>query len=64
MMQSLMDNPQLLQSIIMGNPQMRAVIDANPQLAHVLSDPATLRQSMRVCYIVPHCDVISLLSNT
>jgi ubiquilin len=34
--------------MMMDNPQMRALMDANPQLAHVLNDPDTLRQSLNL----------------
>lgn len=30
----------------MNNPQMREIIDRNPELAHVLNDPNTLRQTL------------------
>ncbi|KAK4761341.1 hypothetical protein SAY87_006234 [Trapa incisa] len=47
-MQSLMNNPELLRSLIMSNPQMRELIDRNPELAHVLNDPAIIRQTLEV----------------
>ncbi|KAL8142566.1 hypothetical protein V2J09_015598 [Rumex salicifolius] len=45
-MQSLMNNPDLIRSLIMSNPQMRDIIDRNPELAHILNDPSILRQTM------------------
>ncbi|SPQ93869.1 Ubiquilin [Plasmodiophora brassicae] len=48
MMQSLMDNPELIQSMFQSNPQFREIIDRNPELAHVLNDPAIIRQSMQM----------------
>merc|ERR1740117_1645103 len=33
---------------MMSNPQMRAMIDQNPQLAHILSNPDMMRQSMQI----------------
>jgi ubiquilin len=30
----------------MNNPQMREIIDRNPELAHILNDPSTLRQTL------------------
>ncbi|KAK4765467.1 hypothetical protein SAY86_026557 [Trapa natans] len=47
-MQSLMNNPELLRSLIMSNPQMRELIDRNPELAHVLNDPDVIRQTLEV----------------
>ncbi|KAM6558555.1 hypothetical protein CsatA_027794 [Cannabis sativa] len=44
--QSLMNNPDLMRSLIMSNPQMREIIDRNPELAHILNDPSILRQTL------------------
>ncbi|CAI9767815.1 unnamed protein product [Fraxinus pennsylvanica] len=44
--QNIMNNPEIIRNIIMNNPQMREIMDRNPELAHVLSDPATLHQTM------------------
>ncbi|KAK4348010.1 hypothetical protein RND71_034349 [Anisodus tanguticus] len=44
--QNLMNNPEIIRNLIMNNPQMRETMDRNPELAHVLNDPATLRQTM------------------
>jgi ubiquilin len=48
MMQSLMDNPELMQSIFQSNPQIRALLERNPEMAHILNDPAVIRQSMEI----------------
>ena len=45
-MQGMLDNPEVLRSMLLANPQMREVMENNPELAHVLNDPATLRQSL------------------
>ena len=37
-----------VRSIIMSNPQMKALVEQNPELGHVISDPAFLRQSMEM----------------
>ncbi|XP_047950071.1 ubiquitin domain-containing protein DSK2b-like [Salvia hispanica] len=44
--QSLMNNPEIMRSLIMSNPQMREIIDQNPELAHILNDPSVLRQTL------------------
>ncbi|KAK6924568.1 Ubiquitin-associated domain [Dillenia turbinata] len=44
--QSLMNNPEIMRNLIMSNPQMREIIDRNPELAHVLNDPSILRQTL------------------
>lgn len=48
MMQSLMDNPQLLQEMIRANPQMNQVMENNPELAHIFNNPALIRQAMEM----------------
>ncbi|KAH6767288.1 ubiquitin family protein [Perilla frutescens var. hirtella] len=44
--QGLMNNPEIMRSLIMSNPQMREIIDRNPELAHILNDPSILRQTL------------------
>ncbi|XP_051144913.1 ubiquitin domain-containing protein DSK2b-like [Andrographis paniculata] len=44
--QNLMNNPEVMRSLIMSNPQMREIIDRNPELAHILNDPGILRQTL------------------
>ena len=44
--QSLMNNPEFMRSMIMSNPQMRDLVDRNPELGHVLNDPSILRQTL------------------
>ncbi|PWA75214.1 ubiquitin family protein [Artemisia annua] len=44
--QNIINNPEIMRSMIMSNPQMRDIIDRNPELAHVLNDPAILRQTL------------------
>ena len=46
MMQGVLENPELLRSIMLANPQLRQVMNDNPELAHVLNDPQVLRQSL------------------
>ncbi|KAG4114327.1 hypothetical protein ERO13_D12G039300v2 [Gossypium hirsutum] len=44
--QSLVNNPELMRTLIMSNPQMREIIDRNPELGHILNDPSILRQTL------------------
>ncbi|KAF5745809.1 ubiquitin domain-containing protein DSK2a-like [Tripterygium wilfordii] len=44
--QNLMNNPELMRSLVMNNPQIREIIDRNPELGHVLNDPGILRQTV------------------
>ena len=48
--QSFMNDPVLMRSLIMSNLQMREIIDRNSDLAHILSDPGTLRQTLDVAW--------------
>ncbi|CAH2076685.1 unnamed protein product [Thlaspi arvense] len=44
--QNLMNNPELMRTLIMSNPQMRELVDRNPELGHILNDPSILRQTL------------------
>ncbi|KAF5754672.1 putative Ubiquitin-like domain, Heat shock chaperonin-binding, UBA-like superfamily, ubiquilin [Helianthus annuus] len=44
--QTLLNNPEIMRGMIMSNPHMREIIDRNPELAHILNDPAILRQTL------------------
>jgi ubiquilin len=52
LMSSLLDNPQMLQSIMemqmQANPQMRQLVDSNPMLREVFNDPAVLQQAVHM----------------
>mmetsp|Transcript_10060 Transcript_10060/g.17681 ORF Transcript_10060/g.17681 Transcript_10060/m.17681 type:complete len:438 (+) Transcript_10060:136-1449(+) len=45
-MQAILDNPEIMRSMMMSNPEMRSLLEQNPQLRHALNDPELLRQSM------------------
>ncbi|KAI9304934.1 hypothetical protein BJ944DRAFT_240111 [Cunninghamella echinulata] len=47
-MQGLLSNTDFVRSIIMSNPQMRALVEENPEIGHVINDPAFLRQSIEM----------------
>ncbi|XP_048634730.1 ubiquitin domain-containing protein DSK2b-like isoform X3 [Brassica napus] len=44
--QNIMNNPELMRTLIMSNLQMRELVDCNPELGHILNDPSVLRQSL------------------
>jgi ubiquilin len=44
--QNLMNNPDLMRTLIMSNPHIQDIIDHNPDLADILHDPGTLRQTL------------------
>jgi ubiquilin len=41
-----MSDPAMLRSILLSNPQMKALVESNPEIGHILSDPNMLRQTM------------------
>ncbi|KAI9223012.1 hypothetical protein BC828DRAFT_296896 [Blastocladiella britannica] len=45
--EAMLANPAFVESLIMANPQMRALAEASPEVARMLRDPATLRQMFR-----------------
>eukprot|EP00197_Chlamydomonas_leiostraca_P015521 CAMPEP_0202867466 /NCGR_PEP_ID=MMETSP1391-20130828/9451_1 /ASSEMBLY_ACC=CAM_ASM_000867 /TAXON_ID=1034604 /ORGANISM="Chlamydomonas leiostraca, Strain SAG 11-49" /LENGTH=315 /DNA_ID=CAMNT_0049547513 /DNA_START=22 /DNA_END=966 /DNA_ORIENTATION=+ len=48
MMQSMLNNPELLRSMMQSNPMVQQLMERHPELAGVLNDPATLRQSLQI----------------
>ena len=44
---SMLDNPEVLRTMIQANPQMRQMMEDNPELAQIMNDPAVLRQSLQ-----------------
>ena len=44
----MMRNPEFMRNMMMANPEMRALAERNPELAHLLNDPALLRQSLEI----------------
>ena len=47
MVSAMLDNPEVLRSMLQANPQMRQVMENNPELGHLLNDPQILRQSLQ-----------------
>merc|ERR1719361_3184722 len=47
MVQSMLNNPEIMQNMFENNPQLRQILDQNPQIRHVLNDPETMRQAMQ-----------------
>eukprot|EP00299_Pterocystis_sp_00344_P011303 c5241_g1_i2.p1 GENE.c5241_g1_i2~~c5241_g1_i2.p1 ORF type:complete len:407 (-),score=90.80 c5241_g1_i2:37-1257(-) len=45
--QDMLDNPDFLRSILVANPQTRAMLERNPEVMHALNDPALFRQQMQ-----------------
>jgi len=46
--QSVMSNPEFIQSIYMSNPQFKKVIEKNPEMAQIFNDPEYLKQCMEI----------------
>eukprot|EP00193_Tetraselmis_chui_P009470 CAMPEP_0177768520 /NCGR_PEP_ID=MMETSP0491_2-20121128/9766_1 /TAXON_ID=63592 /ORGANISM="Tetraselmis chuii, Strain PLY429" /LENGTH=507 /DNA_ID=CAMNT_0019285335 /DNA_START=343 /DNA_END=1866 /DNA_ORIENTATION=+ len=47
-MQSMLDNPEMLRSIFQSNPAIRDLMERNPDLAQMLNNPQVLRESMQM----------------
>ena len=70
MMQGLMDNPEMLRSMMLANPQMREVMENNPELAQMLNDPSVRLPAQprnteareRACKPSPSASFTSLLT--
>ncbi|CAG9533754.1 unnamed protein product [Cercopithifilaria johnstoni] len=46
--QSLLNNPDIIRSLIADNPQIQQVIESNPELGHLLNDPEVIRQTIEM----------------
>jgi len=44
----MLQNPELIRTILLNNPQMREVIERNPEVGHILNDPQILRQTLEM----------------
>lgn len=48
LVQQMMDNPEIMRSLITANPQMQELMQRNPEISHMLNNPALLRQTMEL----------------
>uniref|UniRef100_A0A8D8V963 Ubiquilin n=1 Tax=Cacopsylla melanoneura TaxID=428564 RepID=A0A8D8V963_9HEMI len=48
LVQSMLNDPNSMRSLIMSNPQMQDLIERNPEINHMLSNPELLRQTMEM----------------
>jgi ubiquilin len=48
MMQNLMNNPEMMRSMVRMNPQLNQMMEQRPELARMLEDPDVMRQSMQM----------------
>ncbi|CAF1474307.1 unnamed protein product [Adineta steineri] len=44
--QSITNNPDMLRSLLLSNPQIRDLMERNPEISHLLNNPDLLRQTM------------------
>eukprot|EP00043_Microstomoeca_roanoka_P006178 m.60825 g.60825 ORF g.60825 m.60825 type:complete len:528 (+) comp13306_c1_seq1:219-1802(+) len=44
----MLSNPDLMESLMMSNPQMRAVFERNPEMRSLMRDPSLIRESLRM----------------
>ncbi|XP_058796661.1 ubiquilin-1 [Phymastichus coffea] len=48
LVQSLMNDPENMRSLLMANPQMQELMQRNPEISHMLNNPDLLRQTMEL----------------
>merc|ERR1719310_1810536 len=48
MVQQMMENPEIMRSLMSMNPQMQQLMEQRPEIARMLEDPEMLRQSMQM----------------
>merc|ERR1719159_343402 len=48
MVQQMLENPDFMRGMMQMNPQTRQLMDEHPEIARMLEDPETLRQSARM----------------
>jgi len=44
-MENLLNNPELLKSMIMSNPNFKKIAEENPEIGKALTDPETLKKN-------------------
>ena len=44
MVQGMLNNPDLMRTMITSNPQIRELMDRNPEINHMLNNPDLMRQ--------------------
>lgn len=47
MFQQLLDNPEALRNLVLGNPALQPLLERNPELRAALSDTDRLRDMIR-----------------
>lgn len=48
MVQSMMNNPEVMHQLITSNPQMQELMQRHPEISHMLNNPDLLRQTMEL----------------
>ncbi|OXU25105.1 hypothetical protein TSAR_006677 [Trichomalopsis sarcophagae] len=48
LVQSLMNDPENMRSLLLANPQMQELMQRNPEINHMLNNPDLLRQTMEL----------------
>jgi ubiquilin len=48
MMEGLLNNPDLLKSMIMSNPSFKKIAEENPEIGRALTDPSTLKKMLEI----------------
>lgn len=48
LVQQMMNNPEVMRSLLTSNPQMQDLMQRNPEISHMLNNPDLLRQTMEL----------------
>ncbi|KAK9890445.1 hypothetical protein WA026_010531 [Henosepilachna vigintioctopunctata] len=48
LVQTLMNDPENMRSLITSNPQMQELMERNPEISHMMNNPELLRQTMEL----------------
>lgn len=48
LVQQMMNNPEIMRSLLTSNPQMQDLMQRNPEISHMLNNPELLRQTMEL----------------
>lgn len=48
LVQQMMNNPDIMRSLLTSNPQMQDLMQRNPEISHMLNNPELLRQTMEL----------------
>lgn len=48
LVQNMVNNPEMIRSVVSSNPQIQSLMERHPELGHALNNPDVIRQAMQV----------------